>query len=130
MDTLGHLSDGLVGLYSCHGAGGNQDWSLTKNGHIKHGSELCVSLEAPKASTNLRLRLCSNSPLQVRTEFIFTYDNYFDFRKWLKINCVLNHDSKAAGSVYPPAFRVVLFYIQSARGKSLLELWGTIFLPD
>jgi len=64
MDTLGHLSDGLVGLYSCHGAGGNQDWSLTKNGHIKHGSDLCVSLEAPKASTNLRLRLCSNSPLQ------------------------------------------------------------------
>merc|ERR1712223_1977164 len=71
MDTLGHLSDGLVGLSSCHGAGGNQDWSLTKNGHIKHGSELCVSLEAPKASTNLRLRLCSNSPLQVRTELIF-----------------------------------------------------------
>ena len=69
MDTLGHLSDGLVGLYSCHGAGGNQDWSLTKNGHIKHGSDLCVSLEDPKASTNLRLRLCSNSPLQVSLEY-------------------------------------------------------------
>lgn len=65
LDTLGHLSDGLVGLYTCHGAGGNQDWSLTKNGHIKHGSELCVSLDTPNASSSLRLRLCSNSPLQV-----------------------------------------------------------------
>lgn len=65
LDTLGHLSDGLVGLYTCHGAGGNQDWSLTKNGHIKHGSELCVALDSPHASTNLKLRLCSNSPLQV-----------------------------------------------------------------
>ena len=65
LDTLGHLSDGLIGVYSCHGAGGNQDWSFTKNGHIKHGSDLCVALEAPRPSANLRLRLCSNSPLQV-----------------------------------------------------------------
>ena len=65
LDTLGHLSDGLVGLYGCHGAGGNQDWSLTKNGHIKHGSDLCVALESPKTGTKLRLRLCNNSPLQV-----------------------------------------------------------------
>lgn len=64
LDTLGHLSDGLVGLYGCHGAGGNQDWSLTKNGHIKHGSDLCVALESPKTGTKLRLRLCNNSPLQ------------------------------------------------------------------
>ena len=70
LDTLGHLSDGLVGLYGCHGAGGNQDWSLTKNGHIKHGSDLCVALDSPKTGTKLRLRLCNNSPLQVRIQIL------------------------------------------------------------
>ena len=34
LDTLGHLSDGLVGLYSCHGTGGNQEWSLTSSGQV------------------------------------------------------------------------------------------------
>ena len=81
LDTLGHLSDGLVGLYGCHGAGGNQDWSLTKNGHIKHGSDLCVALESPKTGTKLRLRLCNNSPLQVSysTSFEDTHCSKYSF---------------------------------------------------
>lgn len=64
LDTLGHLSDGIAGLYSCHGAGGNQEWSFTKSGHIKHGNDLCLALETPAPSSRLRLRLCNNSPLQ------------------------------------------------------------------
>ena len=79
LDTLGHLSDGLVGLYSCHGAGGNQDWSFTKNGHIKHGSDLCVALDAPRPSATLRLRLCSNSPLQVNNLFRRIFERVKEF---------------------------------------------------
>ena len=84
LDTLGHLSDGLVGLYSCHGAGGNQDWSFTKNGHIKHGSDLCVALDAPRPSANLRLRLCSNSPLQVkiRLRFLWVSVDKIEMEPW------------------------------------------------
>ncbi len=88
MDTLGHLSDGLAGVYNCHGSGGNQvkkpetiffgnphkdqfpgfffqEWSLTKDGHVKH-SELCLSLEEPMSGSRVKLRLCGESVLQVR----------------------------------------------------------------
>ncbi|XP_058455438.1 polypeptide N-acetylgalactosaminyltransferase 2-like [Malaya genurostris] len=43
MDTLGHLVDGIVGLYHCHNSGGNQDWTITKKGQIKH-LDLCLTL--------------------------------------------------------------------------------------
>uniref|UniRef100_A0A8D8G6T3 Polypeptide N-acetylgalactosaminyltransferase n=2 Tax=Culex pipiens TaxID=7175 RepID=A0A8D8G6T3_CULPI len=43
IDTLGHLVDGIVGLYHCHNSGGNQDWAITKSGQIKH-LDLCLTL--------------------------------------------------------------------------------------
>ena len=64
LDTLGKLTDGVVGVFGCHGAGGNQEWSFTKAGQIKHG-DLCLGLETPTAGTRLKLRLCSSSVLQV-----------------------------------------------------------------
>ncbi len=64
MDTLGHLSDGVAGVYGCHGTGGNQEWSLTKGGHLKH-SELCLALEEPASGARIKLRLCDESVLQV-----------------------------------------------------------------
>jgi len=63
LDTLGHLVDGPVGLYTCHGSGGNQEWSLTKSGTIKH-SDLCLALENPTGGAELRLKICNNSDLQ------------------------------------------------------------------
>ena len=70
LDTLGHLVDGVVGLYTCHGSGGNQvcvfpvsysllslvilqEWSLTKAGTIKH-SDLCLALENPTGGAELQ----------------------------------------------------------------------------
>ena len=72
LDTLGRLDAGLVGLYTCHGGGGNQEWSLTKNGKIKHLS-FCLAVDSlpspvtPPSTTKLavKLRSCGNSTLQV-----------------------------------------------------------------
>merc|ERR1719507_1155939 len=64
LDTLGHLNGGVVGLYGCHGAGGNQEWSMTKSGHVKHG-DLCLGIESANPGAGLRLRTCAgNSQLQ------------------------------------------------------------------
>lgn len=38
LDTLGHFADGVVGVYECHNAGGNQ---VTLQGHTQ------VSLSSP-----------------------------------------------------------------------------------
>ncbi|XP_050732839.1 polypeptide N-acetylgalactosaminyltransferase 2-like isoform X2 [Eriocheir sinensis] len=69
MDTLGHRVEGTVGLYACHGTGGNQEWSMTRDKLIKH-SELCLTLPEPRPGTSLVLAPCQNSDLQkwVRTE--------------------------------------------------------------
>ncbi|XP_045593722.1 polypeptide N-acetylgalactosaminyltransferase 2 isoform X2 [Procambarus clarkii] len=69
MDTLGHRAEGTIGLYACHGTGGNQEWSVTRDKLIKH-SELCLSLPEPRPGTALILAPCQNSDLQkwIRTE--------------------------------------------------------------
>lgn len=63
LDTLGHLVDGSVGIYTCHGSGGNQEWSFTKAGTIKH-SDLCLSMGNPSAGSRLVLKICNNSEMQ------------------------------------------------------------------
>lgn len=63
LDTLGHLVEGSVGLYSCHGSGGNQEWSLTRSGTIKH-SDLCLALDSPNSGSMLILKICNNSDMQ------------------------------------------------------------------
>jgi len=63
LDTLGHMVDGHVGIYSCHGTGGNQEWSLTKSGNIKH-SDLCLSVVAAEEGERVKLKICDNSELQ------------------------------------------------------------------
>lgn len=44
MDTLGHQAGGRIGLYRCHGAAGNQAWTLTSGKAIKHDS-LCLGTQ-------------------------------------------------------------------------------------
>lgn len=63
LDTLGHLSGGAVGLYTCHGTGGNQEWSLTKTGNIKH-ADLCLSAVSATKGETLQLKICDNSEYQ------------------------------------------------------------------
>lgn len=63
IDTLGHSMNGIIGLYSCHNAGGNQEWAMTKEGFIKH-SDMCLTLTEPEEGKSIKLRLCQNLPSQ------------------------------------------------------------------
>nr|CAB3248244.1 polypeptide N-acetylgalactosaminyltransferase 2 [Phallusia mammillata] len=65
MDTLGHIHDGTVGVYECHEAGGNQEFSLTKEQQLRH-QELCLSAgDGVREGSVIRLRQCdTNDPLQ------------------------------------------------------------------
>ncbi|XP_037093522.1 polypeptide N-acetylgalactosaminyltransferase 2-like [Pollicipes pollicipes] len=59
MDTLGHSKNDTVGLYTCHGTGGNQAWSYTDQQTIRHLG-LCLTLPGGRPGTQLRLLPCTN----------------------------------------------------------------------
>ncbi|XP_071833379.1 polypeptide N-acetylgalactosaminyltransferase 2-like [Apostichopus japonicus] len=64
LDTLGHTQGGTIGLYECHNSGGNQEFSLTKDGSIKH-AEHCLSLQEKQPGSLLILSSCrSGNQLQ------------------------------------------------------------------
>lgn len=64
LDTLGHLIDGIVGLYTCHNTGGNQDWTITKRGQIKH-HDMCLTLVNFIRSSHVVLKFCDDSENQM-----------------------------------------------------------------
>ncbi|XP_066928328.1 polypeptide N-acetylgalactosaminyltransferase 13-like isoform X2 [Clytia hemisphaerica] len=53
LDTLGKGEASVVGLYECHGQGGNQYFTLNKKGEIKN-EDNCLTINGP----NLVLREC------------------------------------------------------------------------
>lgn len=61
LDTLGGSEGSPVGLFACHGAGGNQHWSLASR-LIAHGG-LCVTLDEEQGGL-LLLRPCGGHPSQ------------------------------------------------------------------
>ncbi|XP_076464245.1 polypeptide N-acetylgalactosaminyltransferase-like isoform X2 [Babylonia areolata] len=64
MDTMGHFADGYLGLYPCHHGGGNQEFSLTKDGSIQH-LDLCITATGTESGTQLKLFQCrSDNQLQ------------------------------------------------------------------
>jgi polypeptide N-acetylgalactosaminyltransferase len=83
IDTLGHLVDGTVGLYQCHETGenlfcfvliatshslnlqpgGNQEWTLTKRGQIKH-IDLCLTLINFTRGSGVIMKYCDESENQ------------------------------------------------------------------
>jgi len=46
IDTLGHTEGQTVGLFQCHGQGGNQDWSHTKSNQYRHENICMTSQQA------------------------------------------------------------------------------------
>ncbi|KAI5751282.1 hypothetical protein M8J77_006060 [Diaphorina citri] len=64
LDTLGNVNDGVVGLYPCHHTGGNQAWSLTKEGFIKH-HDTCLTIVNEMPGTEVLMRKCENSSDQL-----------------------------------------------------------------
>ncbi|XP_059615210.1 polypeptide N-acetylgalactosaminyltransferase 2-like isoform X1 [Phlebotomus argentipes] len=64
LDTMGHLTDGTVGLYQCHDSGGNQEWSITKRGQIRH-HDLCLTLVNFAHGSMVVMKFCDDSENQV-----------------------------------------------------------------
>lgn len=57
VDTLGHFADGTLGIFPCHHAGGNQEFSMSKDGQIRH-LDLCVTLVGTVPGTPIKLFQC------------------------------------------------------------------------
>ncbi|XP_078675998.1 polypeptide N-acetylgalactosaminyltransferase 2-like isoform X2 [Branchiostoma floridae x Branchiostoma belcheri] len=67
MDTLGHFADGTVGVYECHGSGGNQEWALTKDKSIRH-SDLCLTVVNQNPGELLKLHGCQEKNTKQKWE--------------------------------------------------------------
>ncbi|XP_017954590.1 polypeptide N-acetylgalactosaminyltransferase 2 [Drosophila navojoa] len=63
LDTMGHIVDGTVGLFPCHNTGGNQEWTFSKRGEIKH-DELCLTLVQFSRGSQVILKPCDESENQ------------------------------------------------------------------
>uniref|UniRef100_A0A3Q3J792 Polypeptide N-acetylgalactosaminyltransferase n=1 Tax=Monopterus albus TaxID=43700 RepID=A0A3Q3J792_MONAL len=69
LDTLGHFTDGVVGVYECHNAGGNQEWALTKDKSVKH-MDLCLTVVDRTAGSLIRLQGCRENDSRQKWEQI------------------------------------------------------------
>ncbi|XP_070578337.1 polypeptide N-acetylgalactosaminyltransferase 2-like [Ptychodera flava] len=64
MDTMGHFTDGTLGIYECHSTGGNQEFALTKDKSIRH-QDLCLTLLDHRPGGVIKLHGChENNPNQ------------------------------------------------------------------
>lgn len=52
-----------VGVYQCHDTGGNQEWTITKKGQIKH-HDLCLTLVSYVKGSIVIMRMCDDSENQ------------------------------------------------------------------
>jgi polypeptide N-acetylgalactosaminyltransferase len=71
IDTMGKKAGQPVGAGPCHGIGGNQAWSFTKNGEIR-SDELCISTRSMSLGRDLQLEKCSTTTPNVK--HVFKYD--------------------------------------------------------
>ncbi|MBN3309315.1 GALT2 acetylgalactosaminyltransferase, partial [Amia calva] len=69
LDTLGHFADGVVGVYECHNAGGNQEWALTKDKSVKH-MDLCLTVVDRAAGSQIKLQGCRENDSRQKWEQI------------------------------------------------------------
>ncbi|OCT80006.1 hypothetical protein XELAEV_18026822mg [Xenopus laevis] len=63
LDTLGHFADGVVGVYECHNAGGNQDKS------VKH-MDLCLTVVDRIPGSLIKLQACRENDSRQKWEQI------------------------------------------------------------
>lgn len=52
-----------AGVYQCHDTGGNQEWTITKKGQIKH-HDLCLTLVTYAKGSIVIMRMCDDSENQ------------------------------------------------------------------
>ncbi|KAK6024854.1 glycosyltransferase, group 2 family protein, partial [Ostertagia ostertagi] len=71
LDTMAK-KDGPVGIQACHGAGGNQAWSLTERGEIR-SDDLCLSSSG--LDNLVRLERCNVASPNTKHLFKYDYEN-------------------------------------------------------
>lgn len=52
------------GLYQCHETGGNQEWSITKKGQVKH-YDLCLTVVKFAKGSTVVMRVCDDTENQM-----------------------------------------------------------------
>lgn len=62
LDTLGHLEGDSVGVFGCHGQGGNQDWSWTKSSQIKH-ENVCLTSTDNDIGSLIKMKPCKSTDI-------------------------------------------------------------------
>ncbi|CAB4037532.1 polypeptide N-acetylgalactosaminyltransferase 2, partial, partial [Paramuricea clavata] len=78
VDTLGHNSvGGSVGLFKCHDAGGNQDWSFTKHGQLKHEG-ICLAVKIGRINEVVRFQPCLDN--HSNQHWVLTMDQQLRFK--------------------------------------------------
>ncbi|XP_052767612.1 polypeptide N-acetylgalactosaminyltransferase 2-like isoform X1 [Mya arenaria] len=58
IDTMGNFADGILGLFQCHNSGGNQEFTMTSNGNIRH-LDLCLTLSNEDPGAVIKLYQCT-----------------------------------------------------------------------
>ncbi|XP_015765524.1 PREDICTED: polypeptide N-acetylgalactosaminyltransferase 2-like [Acropora digitifera] len=95
LDTLGHNVGESVGLYECHGAGGNQLWSFVRNKMLKHESN-CLETRSEELGTPVLLLNCDEK----NTNQHWEYDKSSNrIRHAGSGNCLDSKDHKDKGLV-------------------------------
>lgn len=62
-NTFRFFCSQTIGVYQCHDTGGNQEWTITKKGQIKH-HDLCLTLVSYAKGSVVIMRLCDDSENQ------------------------------------------------------------------
>lgn len=61
--SLSYFIGKKTGVYQCHDTGGNQEWTITKKGQIKH-HDLCLTLVSYAKGSLVIMRVCDESDNQ------------------------------------------------------------------
>ncbi|XP_031569273.1 polypeptide N-acetylgalactosaminyltransferase 2-like [Actinia tenebrosa] len=60
LDTLGSQAGGTVGMFDCHGQGGNQEWALTKKSTVRH-LDLCLTIPGTSPGSVVKIEGCRDA---------------------------------------------------------------------
>uniref|UniRef100_A0A8C4WYK1 Polypeptide N-acetylgalactosaminyltransferase n=1 Tax=Eptatretus burgeri TaxID=7764 RepID=A0A8C4WYK1_EPTBU len=93
LDTLGHFTDGAVGVYECHNAGGNQEWAFTREKTLKH-MDLCLTVTERIPGGLLKLQGCRADDGRQKWEQI---ENKIKLRHIGSNLCLDSKNAKAGG---------------------------------
>nr|CAH7721745.1 unnamed protein product [Callosobruchus chinensis]CAH7736805.1 unnamed protein product [Callosobruchus chinensis] len=63
MDTMGNLLDSIVAMFQCHNNGGNQQWTFTESGYIRH-HDICLEVRDVYKGSEVLMKICDGNDNQ------------------------------------------------------------------